>query len=131
MNTLFHVDPPGVADHGDELSIQVALRKALKPCASKVRLVAIPNGAQRTAWAAMKAKQEGLAAGFPDCMILWSGGVAFVEIKARSGALSEAQHVWLNWMHLAGHNVAVFRSVNTCLAWLKSLGAPIEEALAA
>lgn len=125
MKYLFHVDPPSVADAGDELSIQVALRKELKRRAPGIAFVAVPNGAQRTAWAAMKAKQEGMQAGFPDCMILWQGGCAFAEIKARTGSLSDQQHIWLNWLTQAGHSCGVFRSVATCIDWLAELGAPI------
>lgn len=126
--TLFHIDPPSVADAGDELSIQVRLRKELKKRAPGVAFVAVPNGAQRTAWAAMKAKQEGMAAGFPDALILWKGGYAFPEIKTRTGTLSDQQHIWLNYLTNAGHPCGVFRSVATCLAWLASLGAPIDMA---
>jgi hypothetical protein len=126
VTPIFHVDAPAVADAGDELSIQVALRKALKARAPGVAFVAVPNGAQRTAWAAMKAKQEGLAAGFPDALILWKGGYAFPEIKARSGSLSDQQHVWLNYLTNAGHPCGVFRSVTSCLSWLAGLGAPID-----
>lgn len=124
---LFHVDSPAVADSGDELSIQVRLRKALKMRAPTVNFAAVPNGAQRTAWAAMKAKQEGLQPGFADCILQWPGaGIAFTEIKARSGQLSEQQHIWLNWQVKAGFNAGVFRAVNTCLWWLFDLGAPID-----
>jgi hypothetical protein len=122
---LFHHDTPSVADDGDELSIQVALRKALAKIAPGVRLIAIPNGAQRTVWAAMKAKQEGMASGFPDCEILWNGGHAYVELKTRTGKLSDAQHLWLNWLTQNGHSCGVFRSVATCLTWLHDLGAPV------
>ena len=120
---LFHVDSPAVADAGSEIKIQIALRKALK--LTKVAFVAVPNGAQRTAWAAIKAKQEGLQAGFPDGMCIWDGGIAFVEIKARSGSLSEQQHIWLNFLTKAGHRCGVFRSVRTCLDWLAEQGAPV------
>lgn len=126
--TFFHIDPASVADDGDELSIQIRMRKELKKRAPEVAFVAIPNGAQRTAWAAIKAKQEGLQTGFPDALILWPGGLAIPEIKTRSGSLSEAQHVWLNWLSKAGFNVGVFRSVDTLIAWLIGLGAPIGEA---
>jgi len=124
MTHLFHVDAPAVADPGDELALQIALRKAISKTPS-VKLVAIPNGAQRTTWAAMKAKQEGMAAGFPDCEILWNGGRAYVELKTRTGTLSEQQHVWLNWLTQNGHSCGVFRSVATCLTWLHGLGAPV------
>jgi hypothetical protein len=124
MTYLFHMDPASVADAGDELSIQIALRKALKKTPA-VAFVAVPNGAQRTAWAAMKAKQEGMSAGFPDGIIIWDGGIAFAEIKAKNGSLSEQQHVWLNYLVKTGHHCGVFRSVATCLDWLRGLGAPV------
>ena len=123
---LFHLDPPADADPGDELSIQIALRKALKKQAPLCRLAGIPNGAQRTIWAAMKAKQEGMTPGFADCIVQWpGGGIAFVELKTRTGTLSEQQHIWMNWQSQAGFNVGVFRSVSSCLAWLEGLGAPV------
>lgn len=124
--TLFHVDSPAVADSGSEVEIQIALRKALKKRAPAVAFVAVPNGAVRTAWASMKAKQEGLQKGFPDAVVLWPGGVAFPELKTRGGSLSEQQHIWLNWLTKAGFNAGVFRAVNTCLWWLFDLGAPID-----
>lgn len=127
MNYLFHVDPASVADPGDELSIQVAIRKALKARAPAISFVAVPNGAQRTAWAAIKAKAEGMSSGFPDAILMWpGGGIAFAEIKNRTGTLSDQQHVWLNWLTNAGFKAGVFRSVETCLAWLAEQGAPIE-----
>lgn len=128
--TLFHIDSPAVADPGSEIEIQIALRKALK--LTQCAFVAVPNGAQRTAWAAIKAKQEGLQAGFPDGLVMWpGGGIAFVEIKARSGSLSEQQHIWLNWLTKAGFACGVFRSVNTCLDWLAEQGAPVGRRAAA
>lgn len=125
MTHLFHVDAPAVADAGDELSIQVALRKALKLRAPGIAFIAVPNGAQRTAWAAMKAKQEGMQAGFPDAVLIWEGGIAFAEIKARAGSLSDQQHIWLNYLTKCGFPAGVFRSVETCISWLEGLGAPV------
>lgn len=127
MTPLFHIDAKAVADTGDELSIQVRLRKALKKAPS-IAFIAVPNGAQRTAWAGIKAKQEGLQPGFPDGIVIWPGGIAFVEIKTRAGDLSDQQHIWLNWLTKAGFNVGVFRAVETCLWWLFDLGAPIDMA---
>ena len=132
MKYLFHVDERAVADDGDELSIQVRLRKELKILAPKVALVAVPNGAQRTVWAAMKAKQEGLQKGFPDAILMWpEGGIAMAEIKARNGDLSDDQIIWLNWLSKAGFSCGVFRSSRTCLEWLQSLGAPVNMKVAA
>jgi hypothetical protein len=124
---LFHVDPPSAADKGDELSIQVKLRTTLAKVAPKVRSVATPNGARRTMWEAHKSKAEGLAKGFPDATVIWPGGVAFVEIKARSGQPSVDQISWLNWLHQAGFPCGVFRSVDSALDFLRAAGAPIPE----
>ena len=131
MDYLFHVDARSVADDGNELTIQRRIRKAISQRLSGVSFVAIPNGGQRSAWAGIKAKQEGMSAGFPDAMVLWAGGIAFVEIKTATGALSDQQHILLNWLHNAGFAVGVFRSVETCLSWLIEQGAPTTRQVAA
>ena len=58
-----------------ELAEQQALRKRLYYTAPTVQIVAVPNAARRTQWEARRAKQEGLAAGFPDLMAIWPGGI--------------------------------------------------------
>lgn len=133
MTPIFHIDPKAVADEGDELSIQIRLRKELKKRAPGVAFVAIPNGAQRTAWAGIKAKQEGLQRGFPDCMVLAPDQrIAFLEIKTATGVLSDDQHVWLNFLTKSGFNCGVYRSVETAMAALREWGFPVaEKALAA
>lgn len=127
---IFHCDPPAIADASDEIGIQSRLRSRLRNIAPSVRLVAIPNAGKRTAWAAMQAKREGLAKGFPDLLALWEGGCAFLEIKARAGSLDVEQIAWLNWLHNAGNAVGVFRSVDTAIAFLKEQGAPFLAAAA-
>lgn len=122
---LFHVDPRADAEQGDELAVQVRMRTTLAKIAPKVRFVATPNGARRTMWEARKSKAEGLASGFPDATILWPGGLAFVEIKQRSGSLSEAQTQWLNWLTQAGHACGVFNNTASLLNWLRANGAPV------
>lgn len=128
---LFHVDPRASADEGDELKIQVRLRTTLAKIAPKVRFVATPNGARRTMWEARQAKAEGMAKGFCDATILWPGGVAFMEIKARNGSLSADQISWLNWLTQAGHPCGVFNNVESALNWLRDQGAPVPEVRAA
>lgn len=127
---LFHVDPPAVADSGDEIGIQVRFRNRVKNLAPAVRLFAIPNAGKRTAWAAMQAKREGMTSGFPDVGALWDGGGAFLEFKTRTGTLSLEQIAWLNWLHQAGHPCGVFRSAETAIAFLRSQGAPFLAAAA-
>jgi hypothetical protein len=131
---IFHIDPPAVADAGDELTIQRRLRKSVQQ-RLHAKFVAIPNGAARSAWEGLKAHQEGLSAGFPDAIVMWDRGtgpgLAFVEVKTKTGSLSEQQHVWLNWLASTGFRVGVFRSVETCIAWLIEQGAGTREAMAA
>lgn len=122
----FHVDPPAVADAGDEEAIQVRFRTRVRMLATApVRVVATPNAGKRTAWAAMKAQREGLTAGWPDVQILWEGGRADIEFKARGGSLKPEQIDALNWLHRCGHPCGVFRSVDTAIAFLVRCGAPL------
>ena len=139
MKYQFHHDERSVADEGDELAIQVRLKSRLRILAPGVRVVATPNAGKRTAWAAMKAKAEGMAAGWPDLTILWCNGtgpaavpgVAFLEMKARDGSLSVPQIDALNWLHNAGFQCGCFRSVDTAIAFLQHAGAPFMMAKAA
>lgn len=122
---LFHVDPPSVADSGDEIGIQTRFRSRMRTMAPAVRLAAVPNAGKRTAWASMNAKREGLSKGFPDLMAYWENrGHAVLEFKARSGALDTEQISWLNFLHNAGIPCGVFRSADTALAFIRDCGAP-------
>lgn len=121
---LFHVDPASAADPGDELAIQVRFQSKLRHQMPRVRFVAVPNGGQRTVWSAMKAKQEGLSAGFPDSLCIWPGTTAYIEFKDRKGVIPDNQIEWLNWLHLAGFPCGVFRSAETAIQFLLDAGAP-------
>lgn len=123
----FHTDPRSVADDGDELAIQTRLRNRLRMLAPTMRLVAVPNAGKRTAWAAMKAKQEGMAKGFPDLIALAPGFSAYLEIKDRKGTLAPEQIDTLNFLHRCGFPCGMFRSVDSAIAFLRDAGAPIAE----
>ena len=111
-----------------EIAIQAGVKNRLRYVAPAVKMVAIPNAGKRTQWAAMQAKKEGLATGFPDCLFLWpDGGIAFVEFKAAKGRLSDNQAEWIERLHLDGHKVTVARSVEEALAFLRACGAPVME----
>lgn len=127
----YHVDPRAVADDGDEVTIQSRFRNRIRKLAPGCQVVAIPNGGNRTQWERLKAKREGLVAGFPDLMILWPGGQAFLEFKARNGALSDAQLGQLMWLHRAGYPTGVFRSVETAIEFMRDAGLPMIEQAAA
>lgn len=127
MSYLFHCDPPSVAEFGlAEIDIQVRLQVKIKKLAPAVRLVAVPNGMKTSAWGAMQARREGMSGGFPDLIaIAPTGGlIAFLEIKARAGVLSDTQIVWLNHLHNAGFACGCFRGVETAIQFLRKLGFP-------
>jgi hypothetical protein len=112
-----------------ELPIQLAFRKLMKQVAPRCRVVAVPNGTFIASRAGRrKADQEGRSAGFPDTIILWTGGFAAIEWKAGNATscdVSNNQSEWLTWLEAAGHPCAVFREEHQAAEWLKSLGAPV------
>lgn len=116
-----------------EIAIQTSFRAKVRIQCPAVAVVAIPNAGKRTRWAAAQAKREGLAAGFPDVMCLWSHGsclenaepkVAFIEFKSAKGRLSENQSEWIERLAEDGFPVSVQRDANEAIAWLRGLGAP-------
>lgn len=111
-----------------EIQIQAGFKARLRYVAPAVTMVAIPNAAKRSQWAANQARKEGLAAGFPDVMCIWAGGgICFIEFKRQSGRLSEAQGEWLVRLRERGHRVTVARSVDDAVAFLRECGAPMME----
>jgi hypothetical protein len=111
-----------------ELAEQQRLRKTLYYLAPSVMVVAVPNAARRTVWEARRAKQEGLAAGFPDLMAIWPGGIAFVEMKRlKGGTVSENQREWIERLQGFGFPAAVCRGADAAIAFLREAGAPIRE----
>lgn len=88
------------------------------------------NEGKRGKRMAAKMKGMGLLAGMPDTVIVWDGGMAFIEWKgwAASGAagkLSQQQIETCNRIHRNGHPVACFFRAQTALNWLRGLGAPL------
>lgn len=94
-----------------------------------VRVAAIPNGAKRSKWEAAKAKREGMAAGWPDIEVVWADGTARIEMKNGSEMPRANQIETLNWLHLRGHAVAVCRTKDGALRWLRECGAPVGGAI--
>ncbi len=97
-----------------------------------VSIVAVPNAAKRSRWAAGQAKREGLAKGFPDVICLWGGGgVAFIEFKSTSGTVRESQSEWIERLGEMGFPVTVSRDPDHALQFLRDAGAPFVGRLAA
>lgn len=111
-----------------EADLALALRKYLAWTAPRVKLVAVPNAAKRTQWAARQAKKEGMATGFPDLVALWpGGGVGFLELKVGRTPLTDNQAEWLERLVAMGHRTGVARSIDEAVTWLRTWGAPVAE----
>jgi hypothetical protein len=108
-----------------EIAIQTLFRSRCKIMCPGVSVIAVPNAAKRTQWAAMQAKREGLATGFPDVLCFWKGpGVAAIEFKSAKGRLSEAQTEWLDRLSEIGIPATVSRDPDHALEFLRASGAP-------
>lgn len=111
-----------------EIDIQAGFRARLRYAAPQVSAVAIPNAARRTQWAAMQAKREGMATGFPDMMVLAPGGrIGFLEFKTSAGRVSVAQTEWLERLTRFGFACAVVRSIDEAVQFLRDHHFPVME----
>ena len=93
----------------------------------------ITNEGKRSVYGGMRRKQAGLTPGMPDIVVIWDGGMAFIEFKgaAASGAwgrLSEHQIETCNKIHRNGHPVGCFYTATGAIAWLRSVGCPLRDA---
>ena len=118
------------AGAGSESQEQAALiswwRMASPVLAPNVILCAIPNGGARDAITGARMKKECVVKGMPDlllCCARCGRHGLFVEMKARRGRVSEAQHDLFPLLEAQGYGVAV------CFGWLEAKQA-IEDYLA-
>ena len=114
-----------------ELAIVTLFRSRCRILCPGVCLVAIPNAAKRTQWAAQRAKREGLATGFPDMMALAPGKIAFLEFKSSDGRLSDNQSEWIERLISMGFPCGVFRDADKAVEFLREHGFPFIGMLAA
>lgn len=114
----------GVAEQS-EITIQTLFRSRCRILCPGVSIVAIPNGGKRTQWAGMRAKREGMAAGFPDVLCFWRGpGIAAIEFKSAKGRLSDNQAEWLDRLTDMGIPATVSRDADHAVEFLREAGAP-------
>lgn len=98
------------------------MRRTARAC----RVVAIPNAGRRTRWEAGKRLKEGMARGEPDIAVTWADApTARIEFKNGRDMPDTDQVEVLNWYHMRGHPVAVCRTAEGAMAWLRSIGAPV------
>lgn len=115
-----------------EIAIQTLFRSRMRIMAPGVSIIAVPNAAKRTQWAAQRAKREGLAKGFVDLIALAPGGkVAFLEMKTAKGRVSESQSEWQERLIGMGFPCGVFRDADTAVEFLRANGFPFIGRIAA
>ena len=82
-----------------------------------------PNAAKRTVIGGRHIKQDGMITGWPDLTVVGREGlVAFLEVKAPGGKLSEAQREIGAALCRMGHTWQVVRSQDEAVYWLQQWG---------
>lgn len=85
---------------------------------------AIPNGEKRHIRVAQRLKNEGVRRGSPDLVFMLPGGkVGWLEMKAKTGALSDAQKSFRDKALSLGHAWAMAKTIDEALAFLTSIDA--------
>jgi hypothetical protein len=108
-----------------ELAIQTKFRSRARILCPAVAIVAVPNAAKRGQKALNQARREGAAWGFPDVLCFWRNkGIAAIEFKAATGALSENQREWIERLNDMGVPAVVMRDADEAITFLRKQGAP-------
>jgi len=124
LDPAIYVEPKDKSAE-DEDSRQATFVATMRRTAKACEVYAVPNGGKRTQWSAAKAKREGMRKGWPDVGIVWADGGARIEFKNGTKMPDDDQVRLLNWLHLRGHPVAVCRTAEGAMNWLRGLGSPV------
>ena len=109
-------------------SIVDFLRAVLPP---NFRVVAIPNGARRTSAGRASNAVAGLTPGAPDLVILGNSRAYLIEIKTKTGKLSDHQSEFATWAVTKGALAwCCARSLDDVRVALVEWGIPTREAKA-
>lgn len=83
-----------------------------------VTYYAVPNGSNKSRTAQRKFKAEGLKAGVPDMVCLFSGGVSvYIEMKRRKGSATSAeQKEWQQRLKLLGFEAHICKGAAEAIA---------------
>jgi hypothetical protein len=95
--------------------------------APHVDVLAIPNANRGTDWERMQRRREGARAGALDLVITWAGGVCFAEFKSGTGQPDPNQRERLDRYTRLGHHCGLFRTGESLVAYLRSVGCPLRE----
>ena len=92
------------------------------------RVIAIPNGARRTANGFAANAVAGLTKGAPDLQIIGKGRCYLIEVKRARGQLSQDQQCFKEWCATTGTPFAVCRSVQDVRIAIEHWGLETREA---
>jgi len=107
-----------------EYDRQRELINFLRRHAPKIFVFAIPN-ATRSEQSKLRQQREGAVYGAPDLVLTWVGGTGFIEMKNGKAAPEQHQVAFLNRLARQGHHVAVCRTMERAVDWLRIVGAPV------
>ena len=110
-----------------EHSLQSQLLKELTyKLRRELRVLAIPNQSNRHINNAVRMKAEGMMRGAADLLFMFpvsEGAVGWLEMKRRTGSLSDHQHGFKSICAMLGHRWAMARSVDQALDVLRGWNA--------
>jgi len=110
----------GPTEHKIQTALFDYLALAAKP---ELEIRAIPNGEKRHISVASRLKAEGVRRGTPDIFVCLPGGkIAWLEMKAAKGRLSEDQIAFRDRVLSLGHLWAMARSVDEAIEHLTDWG---------
>jgi hypothetical protein len=89
---------------------------------ANVLCVAVPNEGKRSPVTAQRMKARGMRPGFPDLICMQRGLVAFLEVKAAKGRVSDNQVEMHEEIERHGLPVAVVRSQDEAAEFLRAQG---------
>lgn len=103
--------------------LQKCIIKAIATMAPRVFVAHVPNGGARGKLEAVRLKAAGVKRGVPDLLlILSSGEVAFVEVKAGKGKLSEDQKAFRDLCHNRNTKWAMLNDLDQVKILLEAWG---------
>jgi len=117
---------PTDRDPASELTRQARFIGAIERALPGVVVAAIPNAAKRGQKALNQAKKEGALWGFPDLAVIHAGRSAYLEFKAGRAKPKQHQIDAMNRIHDQGVPVALVRTTEGAMRFLKQQGFAID-----
>lgn len=115
---------PRDSDLASEYDRQRQLLGFLRKYAPRLFVFSIPN-ATRGVHSKLRQQREGAVYGAPDLVLTWVGGTGFIEMKNGTSKPEPHQVDFLNRLAQQGHHVAVCRTMERAVDWLRIVGAPV------